>query len=88
MSAITNTILTARVLFMTASNAVRRKLKVMPIQLVLRDMAERGIKVRELVALAWIPTEVEPTNNSWPRSMKNAGFSAIFSTNRLWRAQS
>jgi len=51
MSAITNTILTARVLFMTASNAVRRKLKVMPIQLVLRDMAERGIKVRELVAL-------------------------------------
>ena len=51
MSAITNTILTARVVRIAVSNAVRRKLKVMPIQLVLRDMAERGIKVRELFAL-------------------------------------
>ena len=41
-----------------------------------------------LAWLAWIPTQLEPTNNLWPRPMKNAGFSAIFSTKRLWCAES
>ena len=30
--------------------------------------------------LAWIPTEVEPANNSEPLLLKNAGFATILST--------